>query len=70
MSGLPLAELLGLPSLSRARLLAGDPWRRMGWVHVVDVPEPAPWVRPGQLVLVRLAPEGPRRHRPGGAPVL
>ena len=51
MSGLPLAELLGLPSLSRARLLAGDPWRRVGWVHVVDVPEPAPWVRPGQLVL-------------------
>jgi imidazolonepropionase-like amidohydrolase len=41
MSGLPLAELLGLPSLSRARLLAGDPWRRVGWVHVVDVPEPA-----------------------------
>ncbi len=32
---------LGLPSLSRARLLAGDPWRRVGWVHVVDVPEPA-----------------------------
>lgn len=51
MSGLPLAELLGLPSLSRARLLAGDPWRRVSWVHVVDVPEPAPWVRPGQLVL-------------------
>jgi hypothetical protein len=23
----------------------------VGWVHVVDVPEPAPWVRPGQLVL-------------------
>jgi purine catabolism regulator len=51
MSGLPLAELLGLPSLSRARLLAGDPRRRVSWVHVVDVPEPAPWVRPGQLVL-------------------
>jgi Regulator of polyketide synthase expression len=51
MSGLPLAELLGLPSLSRARLLAGDPRRRVGWVHVVDVPEPDPWVRPGQLVL-------------------
>ena len=42
---------MGLPSLSRARLLAGDPWRRVGWVHVVDVPEPAPWVQPGQLVL-------------------
>jgi imidazolonepropionase-like amidohydrolase len=23
----------------------------VSWVHVVDVPEPAPWVRPGQLVL-------------------
>ena len=47
----PKCGYLGLPSLSRARLLAGDPWRRVGWVHVVDVPEPAPWVRPGQLVL-------------------
>jgi hypothetical protein len=55
-SGAPTAAkaavgYLGLPSLSRARLLAGDPWRRVGWVHVVDVPEPASWVRPGQLVL-------------------
>jgi len=45
-SGAPTAAkaavgYLGLPSLSRARLLAGDPWRRVGWVHVVDVPEPA-----------------------------
>ncbi|WP_117236910.1 PucR family transcriptional regulator [Thermus sediminis] len=51
MPGLPLAELLQLPSLARARLLAGDPGRRVSWVHVVDLPEPAPWVRPGQLVL-------------------
>jgi|GEM_PF-6266717 len=45
-SGAPAAAkaavgYLGLPSLSQARLLAGGPWSRVGWVHVVDVPEPA-----------------------------
>ncbi|MCS7218549.1 MAG: PucR family transcriptional regulator [Thermus sp.] len=49
--GLPLEELLTLPALARARLLGGDPRRRVSWVHVVDLPDPGPWVRPGQLVL-------------------
>ncbi|WP_018112374.1 PucR family transcriptional regulator [Thermus igniterrae] len=49
--GLPLEDLLALPSLARARLLAGDARRPVSWVHVVDLPEPAPWVRPGQLLL-------------------
>ncbi|WP_018460547.1 PucR family transcriptional regulator [Thermus oshimai] len=51
MPGLPLSQLLQLPSLSRARLLAGDGGRAVTWVHVVDLPEPAPWVRKGQLLL-------------------
>ncbi len=51
MPGLPLGELLKLPSLARARLLVGDPERVVTWVHVVGLPEPAPWVRRGQLVL-------------------
>lgn len=51
MPGLPLDELLRLPTLSRARPLAGDLGRLVTWVHVVDVPEPTPWVREGQLVL-------------------
>ncbi|WP_337844773.1 PucR family transcriptional regulator [Thermus sp.] len=51
MPGLPLNQLLKLPSLSRARLLAGDGERIVTWVHVVDLPEPAPWVRQGQLLL-------------------
>lgn len=51
MTGLALEELLRLPALSRARVLGGDLARRVSWVHVVDLPEPAPWVRPGQLVL-------------------
>ncbi|RTG91758.1 PucR family transcriptional regulator [Thermus scotoductus] len=49
--GLALQELLRLPALSRARVLGGDLARQVSWVHVVDLPEPAPWVRPGQLVL-------------------
>lgn len=49
--GLALRELLELPALSRARVLGGDLARQVSWVHVVDLPEPAPWVRPGQLVL-------------------
>ncbi len=51
MSGIPLIQLLALPALSQARLLAGDPSRPVTWVHVVDLPEPAPWVRRGQLLL-------------------
>lgn len=51
MVGLPLADLLSLPALSRARVVGGDLGRQVSWVHVVDLPEPAPWVRPGQLVL-------------------
>ncbi|WP_243095628.1 PucR family transcriptional regulator [Thermus thalpophilus] len=51
MTGLPLQDLLALPALSGARLRGGDPFRRVSWVHVVDLPEPFPWVKPGQLLL-------------------
>ncbi|TAM77730.1 PucR family transcriptional regulator [bacterium] len=48
-----LREALELPSLSRARVVAGAHGleREVRWVHVVDIPEPGPWVREGQLVL-------------------
>ncbi|WP_236682806.1 PucR family transcriptional regulator [Thermus filiformis] len=51
MLGLALRELLALPSLAGARLRGGDGERRVRWVHVVDLPEPFPWVQPGQLLL-------------------
>ncbi|MDM7324252.1 MAG: PucR family transcriptional regulator [Thermus sp.] len=51
MPGLPIGELLGLPTLSRARVLGGDLAKEVSWVHVVDLPDPAPWVGRGHLVL-------------------
>jgi purine catabolism regulator len=46
-------ELLMLASLGRARVVAGAAGldRDVRWAHVVDMPEPAPWVTAGQLLL-------------------
>lgn len=46
-------EALGLESLRSARVVAGEQGldRDVRWTHVVDLPDLAPWVRPGQLLL-------------------
>ena len=46
-------EALKLESLRAARVVAGADGldRDLRWTHVVDLPDPAPWVRPGQLLL-------------------
>jgi PucR family transcriptional regulator, purine catabolism regulatory protein len=48
-----LTEILALESLEEARVVAG---RRglesdVRWAHVVEIPDPLPWVREGQLLL-------------------
>ena len=50
---LRLRDALALPSLRTARVVAGQEFldRRVQWVHVVEVPDPVPWVREGQLLL-------------------
>src|ERR1700724_1247231 len=46
-------EALQLDSLRAARVVAGCGGlsREVLWAHVIDMPDPAPWVRPGQLLL-------------------
>ena len=46
-------EVLQIESMSSARVVAGESGldRDVRWAHVIDMPEPAPWVRPGQLLL-------------------
>ena len=46
-------EALKLASLRSARVIAGEAGidRVVRWTHVVDLPDLAPWVRPGQLLL-------------------
>ncbi len=46
-------QALGLDSLRTATLVAGGHGleRDVRWAHVIDMPDPAPWVRPGQLLL-------------------
>jgi PucR family transcriptional regulator, purine catabolism regulatory protein len=46
-------EALGVESLHAAKLVAGASGleREVRWAHVIDMPDPAPWVRPGQLLL-------------------
>ena len=46
-------EALAVESLRDARLVAGELGleREVRWAHVIDMPDPAPWVRPGQLLL-------------------
>lgn len=48
-----LRQVLQLPSLSAARVVAGKAAldRDVLWSHVVDMPDPLPWVRPGFLIL-------------------
>jgi len=46
-------QALALDSLRAATLVAGAQGleRDVRWAHVIDMPDPAPWVRPGQLLL-------------------
>ncbi|HXW75785.1 MAG TPA: PucR family transcriptional regulator ligand-binding domain-containing protein [Candidatus Eremiobacteraceae bacterium] len=46
-------EALALASLRSATVVAGGQHldRDVRWTHVVDMPDPLPWVRPGQLLL-------------------
>ncbi|MBV8245895.1 MAG: PucR family transcriptional regulator ligand-binding domain-containing protein [Candidatus Eremiobacteraeota bacterium] len=48
-----LRDVLGFSSLAQARVVAaqGALDREVRWSHVVDLPDPAPWVRPGDLLL-------------------
>lgn len=48
-----LAEALKTEALQRARVVAGaaNLDQELRWVHVVDLPNPLPWVREGMLLL-------------------
>jgi len=48
-----VSELLELPLLGRARLVAGRAGlgREVRWTGVVDIPDPHEWLQPGQLLL-------------------
>ena len=48
-----LLEALDLPILESTRVVAGLAGLEHDvlWVHIVDLPDPLPWVRPGQLLL-------------------
>ena len=48
-----LSEALQFEALRRAQVVAGGGSlsRAVRWVHVVDLPDPAAWVRPGMLLL-------------------
>jgi purine catabolism regulator len=48
-----LSEMLALPSFSAAAVVAGSDLldRQISWSHVVDMPDPVPWMRPGFLLL-------------------
>ena len=48
-----LRDVLELPSLAPARIVAGTGGldRDVLWSHVVDMPDPLPWVRPGFMIL-------------------
>ncbi len=50
---LTVREILRLPALERARLVAGEAGldRSVLWSHVVDMPDPAPWVPSGYFLL-------------------
>jgi purine catabolism regulator len=46
-------EALALESLHSARVVAGASGldRQVRWTHVIDMPDPVPWVSPGQVLL-------------------
>jgi PucR family transcriptional regulator, purine catabolism regulatory protein len=48
-----VASVLALRSLSRAQIVAGSLGvdRVVEWSHVVDLPDPVPWLKPGFLLL-------------------
>lgn len=48
-----LLEALTLPVLGNTSVVAGLAGleREVLWVHIVDLPDPLPWVHPGQLLL-------------------
>jgi PucR family transcriptional regulator, purine catabolism regulatory protein len=48
-----LREVLAMPSMAGARVVAGASGldREVLWSHVVDMPDPVPWVRPGFMLL-------------------
>ena len=59
-----LTEILALEALRDARVVAGR--RRLEsdvrWAHVVENPDPLPWVREGQLLLTPEQTEAARRR--------
>ena len=64
-----LLDALGLSSLAGSAVVAGRGGleRDVRWAHVVDMPDPAPWVGPGQLLLTTgyawpVEPEAERRQ--------
>jgi purine catabolism regulator len=52
-SALTMRSVLHLPALQGAKLVAGEAGldRPVLWSHVVDMPDPAPWVPPGYFLL-------------------
>ena len=48
-----LSQALALPALGEAEVVAGlgGVEREVRWAHVVDIPDPLPWVSAGQLLL-------------------
>ena len=48
-----LEDAFQLTILGKTRVVAGADGlsREVGWVHIVDIPDILPWVRPGQLLL-------------------
>jgi len=48
-----IRDALKLESLKSAIVVAGHTGldRELQWAHVIDIPDPAPWVRPGQFLL-------------------
>ena len=48
-----LQDVLRLPSMAAANVVAGGKGtdRQVLWSHVVDMPDPVPWMRPGFLLL-------------------
>ncbi len=62
-----LAEAQARTVLGKARVVAGSQGlsNEVRWVHIVDIPEILPWVRPGQLLLTTgyALPRAPQDQR-------
>ncbi|MBV8282931.1 MAG: PucR family transcriptional regulator ligand-binding domain-containing protein, partial [Candidatus Eremiobacteraeota bacterium] len=48
-----MQDALAVESLRQATVVAGERGleHEVRWAHVIDMPDPVPWVRPGQLLL-------------------